>query len=285
MDEMITIPEELGIIPIKGGVVFPEQPIPLIIHTPKLAKLIDEILTTNKLAGALTQRDPEIKEPAPEEVYPWLGFASGCLIFAIGYWLLASRALGLRHSHAHGHSHGEPSAEHTPAEHASPEHHGHSRGPEIDHHHGHDHDHDDGHAHEHGHDRSDHDAHSHAPDHGHGHSRVPEGEVTLWSLLTLGVSGGMVPCPSALVVLLAAVAMRRIVFGLILILSFSVGLAAVLILIGVLAVTATKFMTRSAAAAGWARALPVFSAGVVMLVGVTLAVSSLLSGGVLAAGR
>jgi ATP-dependent Lon protease len=75
LDEIITIPEELGIIPIKGGVVFPEQPIPLIIHTPKLAKLIDEILTTNKLAGALTQRNPEIKEPTPEDVYP-----VGCVI-------------------------------------------------------------------------------------------------------------------------------------------------------------------------------------------------------------
>jgi len=70
MDEKsIKIPAELGIIPIKGGVIFPDQPVPLIIHTQKLAKLIDEILTTNKLAGALTQRNPEIEEPKPEEVY------------------------------------------------------------------------------------------------------------------------------------------------------------------------------------------------------------------------
>ncbi|HEC79346.1 MAG TPA: endopeptidase La [candidate division WOR-3 bacterium] len=77
MDEnkSIQIPDELGIIPIKGGVVFPDQPIPLIIHTPKLAKLIDEILTTNKLAGALTQRDPNIEEPKPNEV-----FTTGCVI-------------------------------------------------------------------------------------------------------------------------------------------------------------------------------------------------------------
>jgi len=74
-DKIIDIPREMGIIPIKGGVVFPEQPVPLIIHTPKLAKLIDEILTTNKLAGALTQRDPSIEEPKPEEV-----FQVGCII-------------------------------------------------------------------------------------------------------------------------------------------------------------------------------------------------------------
>lgn len=74
-EQIIDIPNEIGIIPIKGGVVFPEQPVPLIIHTPKLAKLIDEILTTSKLAGALTQRDPGIDEPKPEEV-----FQVGCII-------------------------------------------------------------------------------------------------------------------------------------------------------------------------------------------------------------
>ncbi|MEO0094671.1 MAG: endopeptidase La [candidate division WOR-3 bacterium] len=74
-EKEITIPDELGIIPIKGGVIFPDQMVPLIIQTPKLAKLIDEILTTNKLAGAITQRNPDIEEPKPEEVYQ-----VGCVI-------------------------------------------------------------------------------------------------------------------------------------------------------------------------------------------------------------
>jgi len=74
-DTLVRIPDELGIIPIKGGVIFPDQVVPLIIHTQKLAKLIDEILTTNKLAGALTQRNPEIEEPKPDEV-----FKIGCVI-------------------------------------------------------------------------------------------------------------------------------------------------------------------------------------------------------------
>ncbi len=74
-DTLIKIPNELGIIPIKGGVIFPDQVVPLIIHTQKLAKLIDEILTTNKLAGALTQRNPDIEEPKPDEV-----FDVGCVI-------------------------------------------------------------------------------------------------------------------------------------------------------------------------------------------------------------
>ena len=74
-EKAITIPDELGIIPIKGGVVFPEQTVPLIIQTQKLAKLIDEILTTNKLAGALTQLSPETEEPKPHEIYK-----TGCVI-------------------------------------------------------------------------------------------------------------------------------------------------------------------------------------------------------------
>jgi ATP-dependent Lon protease len=74
-DATVKIPDELGIIPIKGGVIFPEQVVPLIIHTQKLAKLIDEILTTNKLAGALTQRSPDIEEPKTDEV-----FRIGCVI-------------------------------------------------------------------------------------------------------------------------------------------------------------------------------------------------------------
>ncbi|MCX7995102.1 MAG: endopeptidase La [candidate division WOR-3 bacterium] len=74
-EKEITIPDELGIIPIKGGVIFPDQMVPLIIQTPKLAKLIDEILTTNKLAGAITQRNPDIEEPKPDEIYQ-----VGCVI-------------------------------------------------------------------------------------------------------------------------------------------------------------------------------------------------------------
>jgi ATP-dependent Lon protease len=68
-DQLVQIPNELGIIPIKGGVVFPEQIVPLIIHTQKLAKLIDEILTTNKLAGALTLKRFKVVDFTQTEPY------------------------------------------------------------------------------------------------------------------------------------------------------------------------------------------------------------------------
>ncbi len=85
----------------------------------------------------------------------------------------------------------------------------------------------------------------HHPHHHHtGHSHVgngPDGKadaVSLRSLLALGVTGGIVPCPSALVVLLSAVALGRIGFGLALIVAFSAGLALVLMTIGILFVVA-----------------------------------------------
>jgi ABC-type nickel/cobalt efflux system permease component RcnA len=60
------------------------------------------------------------------------------------------------------------------------------------------------------------------------------GPVTWRSLLALGVSGGLLPCPSALIVMLSAIALQRISFGLVLIVAFSLGLASVLTLIGLL---------------------------------------------------
>jgi ABC-type nickel/cobalt efflux system permease component RcnA len=118
-------------------------------------------------------------------------------------------------------------------------------------------------------------------DHVHTHSPATE-RVTMGSLVALGVSGGMVPCPSALVVLLTAVALRRIVLGLALVVSFSLGLALVLIVIGILLVTAKGFMERfggQAVATRAARVLPFVSATVITTVGVIICWHSLLDAG------
>lgn len=68
--------------------------------------------------------------------------------------------------------------------------------------------------------------------------------MSLAQLFTLGVSGGIVPCPAALVVLLSAISLRRVGFGLLLVAAFSVGLAAVLVAIGILMVHARRLMAR-----------------------------------------
>ncbi len=68
-------------------------------------------------------------------------------------------------------------------------------------------------------------------DHDHQHDHASIGSR---GLVALGISSGIIPCPSALVVLLAAISLHRVPFGILLIVSFSAGLAAVLTGIGVL---------------------------------------------------
>jgi nickel/cobalt exporter len=104
------------------------------------------------------------------------------------------------------------------------------------------------------------------------HHHMPEGPVTPQALLALGVSGGIVPCPSALVVLLAAVALHRIAYGLLLIGAFSLGLAAVLVGIGLLVVHARRWLDRFTVSAALLRRVPVASAAVITLIGVALVI-------------
>jgi nickel/cobalt transporter (NicO) family protein len=127
----------------------------------------------------------------------------------------------------------------------------------------------DGHSHSHDHEHS----HGHAHDHGpHGHSHVPEGDVTLGSLIALGATGGLVPCPSALVLLLSSVALGRVGLGMILLVSFSTGLAVVLMTIGVLVLYAKHLLPDSERASRHPafRLIPVFSAAVVMCIGLVM---------------
>jgi ABC-type nickel/cobalt efflux system permease component RcnA len=125
----------------------------------------------------------------------------------------------------------------------------------------------------------DHAHHSHGFGRGHEHSHGGHShhhherrrEVSLRELLALGISGGIVPRPAALVVLLSAVSLQRVGFGLLLIVAFSVGLAAVLIAIGLLFVYAQRFMARfqmnSRLTTRW---LPLTSSAFIILFGVAL---------------
>ena len=107
-------------------------------------------------------------------------------------------------------------------------------------------------------------------------------KVSYRALLALGVTGGMVPCPAALVVLLSAVALRRVGFGLFLILAFSVGLAAVLIAVGLLMVYAGRFMSRLKGEGPLVtRWLPLASAAFITVLGLIITVRALVGAGVL----
>ena len=93
-------------------------------------------------------------------------------------------------------------------------------------------------------------------------------------LLTLGVSGGLVPCPEALVVLMLSVSLGRIAFGLALLTAFTVGLAAVLMAIGCTMVLAGPTIKKVAGESSIVRALPVISAAVVTVLGIAMVVQA-----------
>jgi ABC-type nickel/cobalt efflux system permease component RcnA len=113
-------------------------------------------------------------------------------------------------------------------------------------------------------------AHDHGD--GHVHSHVPEGDVSMGSLIALGASGGLVPCPSALVLLLSSVALGRVGLGLTLLVAFSAGLAVVLSAIGMVVLYAKHLLpdARKTAASTAFRYLPVASAAVIVCAGVIM---------------
>src|SRR5829696_7980955 len=191
----------------------------------------------------------------PEQLYPWLSLVSGLLVAVLGLTILRQRLLGLP---AFGHHHAD---------------HGHAH--EHDHAHGHSHEHD--HAHDHSH--ADELVHSHG---GHVHSHLPpggDGERLTWrSLLALGISGGLLPCPSALLALLGAVAVGRAGFGLLVVVAFSLGLATTLTGVGLLFLYAGRFLERRALAGRWSgilRFAPAVAAVAVTASGVMIVVRSL----------
>jgi len=190
----------------------------------------------------------------PDKITPVLGAISGVSIVWIGALLFFKRLRAARaHSHAHPHHHHQ-----------------------HEHHHHHDHDHEHAHAHDHEHHHHDHE-HGHGVlvhDHGDGHvhSHVPQGDITLGSLIALGASGGLVPCPSAMVLLLSAIALGRVGLGLLLLVAFSLGLAGVLMGIGLVVLYAKHLLPDSEKASRHAafRLIPVASAAIIVCVGLIM---------------
>lgn len=133
----------------------------------------------------------------------------------------------------------------------------------------HRHAHDDEPAHDEQH-RHRHD-HPHGP-HGHHHD-IPDA-ITWKGLVGMGASAGLIPCPSALVVLLGAVAQHQVALGLLLILAFSVGLAATLTALGLLVVHARHLTTRLNVPQHLVTALPAASALVIVGLGCAIALQA-----------
>jgi len=114
---------------------------------------------------------------------------------------------------------------------------------------------------------------------GRAHTHKPPARLDVQGVLAVGVSGGLVPCPAALIVLLSAIALGRIGFGLLLIVTFSVGLAGVLVAISLAVVYGKRALARSSRLVGvvrmlqngWlARTIPLLSAMLVVGAGLLL---------------
>lgn len=178
----------------------------------------------------------------PEKLYPWLSTLSGLLVVTIGAVMIKDRL----HSFLSGHAH-------------------------QGHHSHHDHSHNHEHSHQH-------------HEHTHAHHHLPPNEdgspVTWRGLLALGVSGGLLPCPSALVLMLGAISLQRVGFGLVLIVMFSLGLASVLTAIGVVVVYASNFFQRIPESEPFFRFVPVASAFFITVVGLGVTVQALMNVGI-----
>jgi nickel/cobalt transporter (NicO) family protein len=174
----------------------------------------------------------------PEQLYPWLNLASGLLVLAIGAGVLRARirtAKAHDHDHAHTHDHG--------------------------HAHDHPHDHDHTSDRDHPHDNSQNHPHPHRHDH-----------VSTKGIIAMGASAGLLPCPSALVVLLAAIAQHQIALGLLMIVVFSLGLATTLTGLGVAVVSAGRVTSKLNISPRLTTALPAISALVIVVAGAILTV-------------
>jgi len=188
---------------------------------------------------------------SPEKVLPWLELASGLLIVGVGAGLLrsrwrAARATGDEHGQAHAHDHGHAHA------------------------HAHAHAHGHGHGHTHGGDAAAHGA-------AHAAEFAQAGEAGVRGLVALGVSGGLAPCPSAMVLLLTAIGLQRIGLGLVLVFAFSLGLALLVSGLGIAVLLLGDRVMAMRRGAGAARVLPVLSAVIVTLLGVVLSARGVLS--------
>jgi len=144
------------------------------------------------------------------------------------------------------------------------------------HHHGHSH-----HGHSHGHD---HDGHDQAH-HGHSHEMpVIRGHVTTGQIIWLGFSGGLMPCPAAIAVLLICIQLKAFALGVAMVAAFSIGVGLTLVAIGLAVVWgAGKLSKKWAGFDRAAQRLPYLSAGLVLIVGLIMTAAGLNATGVISA--
>ncbi|EKG3825080.1 nickel/cobalt efflux protein RcnA [Escherichia coli] len=188
---------------------------------------------------------------------PWLQLISAVIIISTAFWMFwrtwRSERNWLENMYGHDHHHHDH------------EHH-------QDHDHDHDHDHEHHHHHEHGDNEEYQDAHARA--HANDIKRRFDGrEVTNWQILLFGLTGGLIPCPAAITVLLICIQLKALTLGATLVVSFSIGLALTLVTVGVgAAISVQQVAKRWSGFNTLAKRAPYFSSLLIGLVGVYMGV-------------
>lgn len=220
----------------------------------------------------------------PQRIEAWMALFTGILVIGIGAWTLwTQRELMLQLQgvapapwNAHDHMR-EPAQEHAamrfrPHKHDGDQGHGHHQHGH-DHTHGRDHSHDHSHAHDHTHAHHDAEAGSHSHGWGFKHTHDLKLATTnrpgLWVLIGLGIAGGLLPDPAALAILLNALAQGKVMLGLGTVVVFSVGFAATLVVVGVVAAKVGQKIL-DWLAGPWAARLQISTSLLIVLVGVIL---------------
>ncbi|MDE2434916.1 MAG: nickel/cobalt efflux transporter RcnA [Sphingomonadales bacterium] len=202
-----------------------------------------------------------------EDTEPWFQLASGLIIVGMALWMLWRAR---REQQAAQHFHDDHSHHH----------HDHA------HSHAHDHNHHDGHDHHH--EPSDEEVHElelatggYVDAHEAAHAedirrRFANARVTTGQIVVFGLTGGLVPCPGAITVLMLCLQLKRLVLGATLVVSFSVGLALTMVASGVLAALSVRHVEKRWSGFGEAvRRAPYVSGAVILLVGLYVAISAL----------
>jgi len=201
-----------------------------------------------------------------EDTEPWFQLASGLIIVGMALWMLWRAR---REQQAAQHYHDDHSHHH--------------------HHHGHHHDHDHGHDHhhDHHHEPSDEEVHElelatggYVDAHEAAHAedirrRFANAQVTTGQIVTFGLTGGLVPCPGAITVLMLCLQLNRLALGATLVVSFSIGLALTMVASGVLAALSVRHVEKRWSGFGEAvRRAPYVSGIVILGVGLYVAISA-----------
>ncbi|HUI93844.1 MAG TPA: sulfite exporter TauE/SafE family protein [Chitinivibrionales bacterium] len=221
----------------------------------------------------------------PPRMNLYLNVASGSIIIIIGALMSRKRLMELNHADDH---HGRFHDHHTHS-HDHDEEHGHSHDEHNDFEHSyhhleeHRHSHSENELHEfsHGHGHSHSHEHSLEHEHAHGHQHVTMESIQKKGFMTnviMGISGGMVPCPTALVVLFLAVSVKKVALGLLLIVFFSFGLAATLTILGILFAKGSSLINKYDKSKFLPK-LPVFSSILIILIGAAIVIRAMLAQG------